>query len=62
MDRTTPVRTEIQTAFYEDNTLKVGVGIKKDYNNKGEIIKEERGKFFQLKNKPNYYLGKDDNY
>ena len=48
-------RTEIGAAYFEDDN-RLGIGIKRDYNNKGDLINEEKKNFFQLKNQRDYYL------
>ena len=49
-------RTEIGAAYFEDDNMRLGIGIKRDYNNKGDLINEEKKNFFQLKNQRDYYL------
>ena len=56
LENRTPARSEIGAAYFEDANMRVGIGIKRDYNNKGDLINEEKKNFFQLKNQRDYYL------
>ena len=56
LENKTPARSEIGAAYFEDANMRVGIGIKRDYNNKGDLINEEKKNFFQLKNQRDYYL------
>ena len=56
LENRTPARSEIGAAYFEDANMRVGIGIKRDYNNKGDLINEKKKNFFQLKNQRDYYL------